>query len=253
MLIKYQIRNNFLVSTAQTITTTGTTLNEASKSIVLPLNLNFTPVDYGDNVNNFVEAEVKKSVNPIFDAETIKYTFAESNVGNNLTISFKFWNGQSLGSSYIDAGFTDTEVRIRKNNFKKSFFRLYFYDSNSGDTSNLIFTEDLDIGETNQPTINLNSLYWLRNDEYFIKNNNNRLIYMDARFFNAKTGKILKFINLPSSVNMPLSIQNYSDPNNRFYRTFVMEILNPKLNGGYYQFKPVNNSNAITLSQLVMV
>jgi hypothetical protein len=76
---------------------------------------------------------------------------------------------------------------------------------------------------------------------------------MEARFFNAKTGKVLKFINLPSSVNLPLSIQDYSDPNNRDYRTFILEILNPKLNGGYYNFKPLNNSNSITLSQLVMV
>jgi hypothetical protein len=157
-----------------------------------------------------------------------------------------------LGSEYTDAGFTETDVRIKKNGFKKSFFRLYFYDSNSGDTSSLIFTEDLDIGETSKPKIIFNSLYWLRNDEFFIKNNTNRKVYMEARFFNAKTGKVLKFINLPGSVTLPLAIQDYSDPNNRDYRTFVLEILNPKLNGGYYNFKPFNGSNSITLSQLVM-
>ena len=253
MLIKYQLRNNFSVTTAQTITTTGSTLVGATKSIVIPINLDFFPIDYGDNINKFVEEEVKKNVNPFFDTETTKYIFPDSTVGNDLTINFRFWNGSSLGSEYTDAGFTETDVRIKKNGFKKSFFRLYFYDSNSGDTSSLIFTEDLDIGETTKPKIIFNSLYWLRNDEFFIKNNTNRKVYMEARFFNAKTGKVLKFINLPSSVNLPLSIQDYSDPNNRDYRTFILEILNPKLNGGYYNFKPLNNSNSITLSQLVMV
>lgn len=253
MLIKYQLRNNFSVSTAQTITVSGGTLTDASKFINLPISLDFFPVDYGDNINKLVDEETKKAINPFFDAETTKYTYSDSNVGNNLTITFKFWNGQSLGSTYIDAGFTETEVRIKKNGFKKSFFRLYFYDSNSGDTSNLIFSEDLDIGETTEPIINFNSLYWLRNDDYFIKNNSNRKVYMEARFFNAKTGKVLKFINLPNSINMPLSIENYSDPNNRGYRTFTIEILNPKLNGGYYNFKPFNGSSSITLSQLVMV
>ena len=37
-----------------------------------------------------------------------------------------------------------------------------------------------------------------KNYEYVInKNNENRIIYMDASFFNAKTGKVQKFINTP--------------------------------------------------------
>ena len=75
MLIKYQLRNNFSVTTAQTITTTGSTLVGATKSIVIPINLDFFPVDYGDDINKFVEEETKKNVNPFFDAETTKYIF----------------------------------------------------------------------------------------------------------------------------------------------------------------------------------
>ena len=247
MLIKYQIRNDFMTSSAQTFTVSGGTITGAYKSIVLPIEMNFFPVDYGEDVSNTVLQERKKAINPYFDAETTKYTTEDE-----LKINFKFWNGQSWDSSYIAAGFSNEEIILRKNGFKKSFFRLYFYDSNSGETSNLIFTEDLDVGETREPIISFNELYWLRNDKFFIKNNEDRTVYMEARFFNAKTGKILKLINLPTSINGPISIIDYSDPNNRIWRTFPIIIKNPKLNGGNYNFKPFNNSIMITLSQLTM-
>ena len=251
MLIKYQIRNNFTTSSAQTFTVSGGSFTDAYKSIVLPISMNFFPVDYGEDISNMVSQERKKAINPYFDAETTKYISEDE-----LRINFKFWNGQVWESSYDAAGFTSDDVRLRKNGFKKSFFRLYFYDSNSGETSNLIFTEDLDVGETKEPIISFNNLYWLRNDKFFVDSNENRVVYMEARFFDAKTGKILKFINLPSSVtnsNTPVSIVEYSAPINRGWRTVPIIIKNPKLNGGKYNFIPFNGSFLITLSQLVML
>jgi len=260
MLIKYQLRNNFSVSTAQTITVSGGTLTDASKFITLPVSLDFFPVDYGDDINKLVNEETKKAINPFFDAETTKYIYPDSNVGGNLTITFKFWNGQSLGSTYIDAGFTETEVRIKKNGFKKSFFRLYFYDSNSGETNNLIFTEDLNIYDTTTAILPFNRLYWLRNDDFFFKNNGNKTVYMDASFFNAKTGKVTRFINpYPSGAppTGPLNILQYSDPNNRDWRTSAITIINPNNNNGVYNFTPLvpfgaNQISVITLSEFIL-
>ena len=145
---------------------------------------------------------------------------------------------------------------IEKNVFKKSFFRLYFYDSNSGDTSNLIFTEDLNI--TGQSAIiDFGRFYWLRNDPYFITNDGNKIIYMDARFFNAKTGKAQRFINTPQSITSPISITQYRDLNNRDWRTSAITLINPKNNNGQYNFIPYtpcgsNTSSLITLSEFVM-
>ena len=257
MLIKYQISNNFfgLVTTATTVTVSGGT-SDTSKSLVIPIENNFYPVDYTDDVNKFVQLETKKAINPYFDAETIKYTFRN----NNLKIVFKFWDeeNQILTANYTAAGFTGNDVVRRRNGFKNSFFRLYFYDKDKSQDSNLLFIEDLDIGETKSPIIQFNSIYWLRNDEYFMKTMLNRKIYMVARFFNAKTGKLKSFVNIPDTVTSPINISVYSDPANEKWRNVAFEILNPRNNGGDFNFIPVvpygaSNINTITLSELVMV
>jgi len=245
MLIKYQIRNNFVTSTAQTVTTTGTTLTGAYKSIVVPVGNTFLPVDYADDVNRFVTAEVKKSINPYFDGETTKYIYTDK----DLSINFRFWDGNSLLSTYAAAGFTQNDVLLRKNGFRKSFFRLYFYDSNDTENSELLFTEDLDVGETREPKISFNELYWLRNDPFFINNNSSRTVHMEAKFFNAKIGKILTFINIPSAYG-EIDIADYSA--NPTWRRVPILIKNPKLNFGYYNFLPNSGSNEILLSQLVI-
>ena len=51
------------------------------------------------------------------------------------------------------------------------FFRLNFYDSNTGETSNIIFTEDISLYGSKESKFYFNDLYWLRNDEYFLSNN----------------------------------------------------------------------------------
>jgi hypothetical protein len=264
MLINYQILNTFEVSTARTITVSGGTNTDLYKSITIPIGLEFQPTDYTDDINRLVLEERKKAINPIFDSETIKYKFLKendisANNGQGLIINFRFWD--KLSSSYkIDYksnGFTDIDISRLRNGFRKSFFRLYFYDSNSGDTSNLLFVEDLNVSETEEPKIILNRLYWLRNDTFFMKNNTNKTIYMDARFFNAKTGKTSKFINIPLNINNKINIGQYSNPSNRSWLTSAIELINPKNNNGYYNYKTVvpfgaNQESTITLSELIM-
>jgi len=264
MLIKYQIQNNFKSVTGNTFTINenGTNNFESYKSITIPIATQFFPVDYGEDIQDIVLEERKKAINPVFDAETIKYKFSSlsSNLGAGLLLNFRFWNTTSntYTVSYTANDITTSDINNRTNGFKKSFFRLYFYDTNSGDTNNLIFTEDLNIEETIQPTIPLNRLYWLRNDEYFVKNNNNRIVYMEARFFNAKTGKVTKFINIPISITSPITVNQYKNVVNRNWRTSAVELINPKLNNGEYNFKPytpfgANTPTVITLSEFIMV
>jgi hypothetical protein len=274
MLIKYQIRNDFKTITAQTITVSGVTnvaqtvsisATTASKFIQVPIVTEFYPVDYGEDLMDIVLAEREKAINPTFDAETTKYIYNNPLVNNNqgLLLQFRFWDDttSSYSLSYTPQTFTSLDINKNRNGFKKSFFRLYFYDTNSGDTNNLIFTEDLNVYATEKPVIPFNRLYWLRNDDFFVKNNTNRTVYMDARFFNAKTGKVVKFINIPAppipSPTVPLTPTDYSNPSNRDWRTSGINILNPKLNNGNFNFNPIvpfgsNTPTIITLSELVM-
>jgi hypothetical protein len=245
MLIKYQIQNSFIKTTGNTIVVSGGTFTEDYKSIVIPIGMTFLPVDYAEDVNKVIETEVKKAINPYFDAETTKYIYPDK----DLTIEFRFWDSVGFFSDYVSAGFNETDIRIRRKGFKNSFFRLYFYDSNDTENSELLFTEDLDVGETKKPKIDFNELYWLRNDDFFIKNNTNRTVYMEAKFFNAKIGKILTFINLPLQYGQ-IDISDYV--NNLNWRRVPIVIKNPKLNTGYYNFSPNNGSNNILLTQLVI-
>lgn len=266
MLIKYQIQNSFKSSTAQTITVSGGT-NTLSKSIVIPISTDFFPVDYSEDIQDIVVAERIKAINKPFDTETVKYTYPNTTVnsGNGMLIQFRFWNitSSTYTTSYTAADFNDTDVSKNRNAFKRSFFRLYFYDTNSGDTNNLIFTEDINVYNTTNAVLPFNRLYWLRNDPYFIETNNNKTVYMDASFFNAKTGKVIRFINSvnptspPTPPAGPLDILQYSNPNNRDWRTSAITILNPKNNNGLYNFTPVlpfgaNQISVITLSEFIL-
>lgn len=260
MLRRYKIQNNFQSLTGKTFTVSGGTF-DLYKSINIPISMDFFPVDYGEDVQDIVLQERKKAINPTFDAETTKYTFNNilANLNKGLLLQFRFWNTTSntYTFSYNAADITNTDINNRTNGFRKSFFRLYFYDTNSGDTNNLIFTEDLNIDDTLQPIIPFNRLYWLRNDEYFTKNNNNRIVYMEGRFFNAKTGKVKKFINIPISITSPITINQYKNNANREWRTSAVELINPRLNNGEYNFRPytpfgANTPTVITLSEFIM-
>ena len=254
MLIRYNIQKTFEDITGTTSVLTGSTLSGPYKSILLPIEQNFYPVDYGDDVNDIVVQEREKAINPTFDAETIKYTFniLNANNGEGLLISFKFWD-ETTSTAIVDykpAGFDTLDITKNKNGFKKSFFRLSFYDSNSGDTNNLIFTEDIDIDWTDKPVFTLNNLYWLRNDTFFVENNTNRVFYMDAKFFNAKTGKIHRFINPPPSVVLPIDITTYSNTNNRGWRTCEFQFINPKNNNGKFNFS--TSSPQVIMTEFIL-
>jgi len=167
-------------------------------------------------------------------------------------------------------------IPIIKNGFKKSFYRLYFYDSNMLENRNVIFTEDINIGDPfnltigiiPDPVVKIKRLYWLKNDEDFdplsgsTTNSpiylNYKTFYVEARFFNAKTGKVIKFINLPTTQTSPITIKYLAD--NPEYRTSPIKFINPKTNAlpsagpGNYNFVinsgiGANTSNSITFTE----
>jgi len=254
MLIKYQIKNIFGNSNIESILTATTIDTTSSKFLTIPVNMEFFPVDYGDDLGKIVLEEIDKNIGKIFDGETIRYNFFSSN-SLNLTIKFRFWDEQTsqFTTSYLSNGFVSSDINQNKNAFKKSFFRLYFYDSNDINTDNLLFTEDINIYNSRQSVFSFNELYWLRNDSFFIENNGNRTVYMNAKFFNAKTGKITQFNNVPFG---PVSINDYNNPNNSSWRKSAIWIYNPRLSNGLYNFAPIpsfgaNQNNLITLSETV--
>ena len=145
---------------------------------------------------------------------------------------------------YISFGFNSGDYI--KNNFNKSFFRLYFYDSIDVTTQNLLLTEDINISGSVEPKFDFNRLFWLKNDDLFIDSNNSeRIVYMTANFFNAKNGKVYRFINPPTTQSQPLDINVLNQ--NPEWLSVPVKIINPKTNGGKYQFKAVSDVGATNI------
>jgi len=265
MLIRYTINKKFETVTGQTVTISSLSADTVnSKYINIPINMESIPFDYTEDISKVVIQEREKAIyskkykNKPFDAETIKYTFQDNtaNSNNGLLLEFRFWNSatKSYSTSYQNAGITSADTRDNSNAFKNSFFKLNFRNTNSGETNTTIFSEYINVFDTLQPKFYFNSLYWLRNDDFFI-DNNNRVVYMDAKFFNAKTGKVHSFINIPLSIqqtNLPITIESYSEPNNRSWRSSAIEIVNPRLNNGRYNFRTVSPFGANTLTKITM-
>jgi hypothetical protein len=254
MLIKYTINKRMVT-------------DSEGKYLNIPIGLEFLSIDQTEDIEDVTLKERDKAINEtfrnkIFDAETVRYTFPELTVNNNkgLLIKFRFWNknNSTYSDSYQNSGITDSDIRVNSNGFKKSFFRLNFYDSNSGETNTVLFTEDVNVYKTEKPILTFNELYWLRTDDFFTQNNFNRVFYMDAKFFNAKTGKIHNFINTPVNITTPINISQYSDPNNRGWRTCPVELVNPRFNNSEYNFRPTagvggNTPTMITMTEFIMI
>lgn len=235
--------------------TSGTSINTTLnyKNITFPIEVNFDVTDYGDEINNFVKSEQKKAINKIVDYERVKYA---SEPYPSIGLKFRFFDKDStqyddnnLTGGYTLAGFNEDEIN-KKNNFKKSFFRLYFFDSNNTMSQNLLLTEEIDVFQSKKPEFNFSRIFWLKEDELFLNGNNNRIVYMEARFFNAKTGRVHRFMNPPSSITNPISITNLK--NNQEWKTSQILIFNPKNTNGVYKFKTVNGVGANTQNTITM-
>ena len=253
-LINDDYDSRFSVTSGNTITKP----NELFKNITIPINNNFNQVGQEVELDWWVKKQTKKVINTVLDGEKVKYL---SNVYPSITLKFRFYDkstgsfdDNNLTNGYISCGFLQEEINI-KNSFKKSFFRLYFYDSDNIRSRNLLLTEDIDVFGSDKPEFNLSRIFWFKEDELFRDTMDDRFIYMEARFFNAKTGEVVRFINTPDTIGTPLPISTLS--NNNSWRSSKMTILNPKNNNGFYNFKTVpnigaNTNTTITLTQYTL-
>lgn len=175
-MLRIKIRNNFIDTSSS-----ASTVN-SKKVITLPINIDFTPTDYEEQREEILKQEREKSINKPIDGETIKY----NKDGNPTTINVNFYNGSSFVKDYTAVGFDS--IDFSRKAFKKSYYRLYFYDGLDDNNNNLLFIEDV-VVKDKTPTFNFDRVFWLKNQD------GDRDIYMDAKFFNAKNGKIHKLIN----------------------------------------------------------
>jgi hypothetical protein len=250
LIQRYKIRTGFAgPSTGGTQGLSFTSTTESSKFITLPIYMNFDSVGQSDEIEKIVDRETFLAVNPIQDDETIRYLTRD---GEGYKVNFSFFDGTNYAIDYTNTGFILPDD-YSKNSFKRSFFRLYFYDTNDFDERNLLFFEELDVYNTKTPEIDLEKIYWRKNDSLFLNTTEDRIVYMTAQFFNAKDGLVRSFINLPSPTQVNIT-QFSSNPD---WWSAPVKLINPRNNNGKYRFEPVsgvgsNTNNSFTLYEQVI-
>lgn len=262
-------------------TSTGFTIN-------IPIDMTFQLVDQSDIIEReFVKNEVDAAINPIFDYEKVRFEPATSISANfsvkvpNVSYELNFISGgtqyyqnqqQVIQTDYEDIGFTNDDIKFRKNSLIKSILRLEFYDTDILTNQRLLFfltlrpkvdVNDVVIPNTNAPYVQAyranrkivrfdlvdtdvnrdgNSegynIYGYK-DEVGI--NLPKEVYMRAIFNNAKTGIRTRFMTDFNTPNIAWPIDTFMS------KIFTKYILHRTTTGYFYEID-TNYSNNVTIS-----
>jgi len=175
----------------------------------LDINLKFT-LGANDNflghqqeIDNLTTTTKEELINPVVDAEVRRFKYNPNS--NLLNIKFYFGNNHQTPISFIEAGFTNTEIITYNTKLLNSFFILDFYDTFDNNTQTKIFSTYLTkvlSGLNNTPDYRIfadtvNQLYNLYVPLSYINAQSSSTVigYTKFSFFNAKTGVIALFYN----------------------------------------------------------
>jgi hypothetical protein len=262
-------------------TSTGVTIN-------IPIDMTFQLVDQSDIIErDFVKNEVEAAINPIFDYEKVRFEPARNVSANfavkvpNVSYELNFISGgtqyyqnqqQVIQTDYEDIGFTNDDIKFRKNGLIKSILRLEFYDTDILTNQRLLFfltlrpkvdVNDVVIPNTNAPYVQAyranrkivrfdlvdtdvnrdgNSegynIYSYK-DEVGI--NLPKEVYMRAIFNNAKTGIRTRFMTEFNTPNIAWPIDTFMS------KIFTKYVLHRTTTGYFYEID-ANYSNNVTIS-----
>ena len=212
-----------------------------------------------DDAVDILEKELKEDViNPISDFEIKRFSHATLDndpTKTEIHYKFNFFNSQGQTDfinvppninewldDYQYAGFTDEEIYYFANSFKKSFFKLDFYDRNTTENQKILFSVILPtqqgLKETgtlfNNPNLQvlvkkpymiLDSIgadkegfffYWLKNQTYLSQTE----MYMSCKFFNAKKGQFIRMMNRPQSFFVGPNVYDFNKSTYFYYKVF---------------------------------
>jgi hypothetical protein len=199
-------------------------IKTSASTISIPFGLDFFPVDNSELQEvEFVDKEIERAINPIFDDE--KYPFYPTYVDNAQTLMAYNVNFVILNQNLSFLGLTDDDIIYRRNSFRRTYLRLNFYDSRDTKIQNLVARETIHLeldpnwfdsdqkikDQTTLPLIfktNFKELiYNSSNGEgynfYWYKQNLPKTLYVKASIMNAKTGRVE---NLYSSTVNPTTL-----------------------------------------------
>jgi len=212
--------------------------------VVIPIGQTFDEVGREQLIETYEQSELQDNINEIVDYETTTYSHSGvvpviNPATHDYTTYYNFWfydgttNTYPMPPSYVEQGFTDSDLAKQNKSFTNSFYKFDYYDSPYRKQQKLMFSiivtakqskkvnKPIDSSEyeylvqlaegvitpnwdiflpemTLGPISDGENLY---SEGYFIqwlKNREqiqNENFYMSCKFFNAKTGKITRMVN----------------------------------------------------------
>jgi hypothetical protein len=225
------------------------------REVVFPITNNWDFANRGDSIDAYEVDVIKEIIGLPVDYEVSRFENVPINGDTSITHNFYFYNTgtTTYDLSFVTSNlFTANEVYYNSSSFNKSFFKLDLYDNKERRKRKAYLTLILQTTNKTEPiqinplqTLDVNKpqyymdyngitdgffIYWFRNQ--FIVNLTT--FYMTAKFFNAKLGKFVTFIN----GNLQPANQ-FSVPNDSFYQQVNLDYSN-------YTYKYINNLNSPT-------
>lgn len=219
------------------------------QELIIPVDLTFTETGHDMIYQEYDNQTMEENTNPIVDYELTRYSYKPppSFVKSRIYYEFNFFSGTTYDLTYNNDGFTNEEIYYVNNDFEKSFFKLDFYDKVDRGTQKLYLTIILSTveGTKSNQLVNLygyttpqfkpvfRPYYLIRPDTpnyyiYWKKDPGNlTTFYMSCKFFNAKNGKISKFINTDQTL---LTSPNQFNSEDYFYYKVDLDASNYSYN-----------------------
>ena len=205
--------------------------------INLPIEIKWDFYGRDDSIELYEEDVIGDIIGSPKDFEIMRFSHEPYNNGvkTDINYEFNFFNNAQSAAvniltstsadwapTYLNEGFTSTQIYYYEKPFTKSFFKLDFYDTDDANTQTNYFTIIIPVQQGGTeistispllpdvniqiPTFKLDFvgnkegffIYWLRKTNVI----NLSTFYMTAKFFNARLGGFMKMMNTPQS-NLP--------------------------------------------------
>jgi hypothetical protein len=235
-------------------------LNGANSFIKIPIGHDFSPMDNAEIAENqFLDEAITQAINPIDDYERVRFSpfngITEIIIKLHNSGSTPLYYGDTIPTSPFNLGYSNDDVKFRRNRFKNSFVKLNFYDSPNPSNRRLAFQQIIynqlneDQKDTNGNLLPIATmpvtyrivdpitkilgvsegfyLYWLKNPSTPYPKN----FYMTASYNNASDGVITPLIAYDTIPNIPIDLYN-------------------SLNSVKYVLASLNNINLYTITTL---
>ena len=208
--------------------------NNQAKDLVIPLESSWDFYGQQEGVEKFEESVLEQIINKDQDFEVTRFEHKSyyTNVKEETSINYEFWlynptlintntSIPALSGTWENSytsKFLNSDIYYQKSNFKKSFWKLDFYDTPNNinqkayitiilpthqgllQTTQLGFFQNVLIKKPKYVLDYLGDkegffIYWLRETNFL----NINIFYMTAKFFDAKNGVFIKMMNRPQS------------------------------------------------------